>query len=304
MAEATLPPPAYPHRAHLDRPLVWLTSYPKSGNTWTRILLANFLRENIDDDTEEDRIALTGSISSDRVLFDNATGLPSSDLTAAEIDLLRPAAYRAMAAGRNEARFIKAHDAYQANAAGEPIFPAEVTRGAVLLVRHPMDVAVSFAHHVGAASPAVTVRSLGDPDHVMAGEGKRQIHQRTGGWSGHYLSWTRQDAIPLIVVRYEDMLADTGAQLVRILDFLGIAGSSDPQRIDSAVALSRFERLQGIETREGFAEIPVKAERFFRSGRAGEGIERLPLRLRQRILDEHGPVMAELGYSHVGADSL
>jgi hypothetical protein len=304
MAEAALPPRAAPRQAHLARPLVWLASYPKSGNTWTRILLANFLRESVDDDAQEDRIALTGSISSDRVLFDNATGLPSSDLTAAEIDLLRPGAYRAMAAGRDGARFIKAHDAYQLNAAGEPIFPAEATRGAVLLVRHPMDVAVSFAHHVGAESMAFMVRSLGNPEHVMAGEGKRQIHQRTGGWSGHYLSWTRQDAIPLIVVRYEDMLADTAAQLVRILDFLGIPGSGDRARIDRAVALSRFDRLQELETREGFAEIPVKAQRFFRSGRAGEGIEQLPPRLRQRILDEHGPVMAELGYSHLGADSL
>jgi len=307
MPEAALPPAIYRHEANADGKLAWLTSFPKSGNTWTRILVGNFVRERDEDedDAGPDRITPAGTISSNRPVFDDASGLSSSDLTPDEVDLLRPAAYRHIAQRAPQATvFLKSHDAYQINKAGIPVFPAESSRGAIVIVRHPMDVALSYAHHMGHRESERAVRALGDPRHTMAGEAKRQLHQLTMGWSGHYLSWTRQDEIPVLVVRYEDLLADTAAWFGRMLTFLGVEGAGDKARIDNAVALSRFDRLQAIESREGFREIPVKAERFFRSGRSGEGIERLSPELRQRILDQHGPVMAELGYSQDGADRL
>jgi hypothetical protein len=304
MDEAALPPPVFPHHAHADGKLVWLASYPKSGNTWTRLLISNFLREPAED-TQDTGIAPVGTISSNRAIFDEAAGLPSSDLTHSQIDLLRPAAYRRFAAqASGHTIYLKTHDAFQRNAAGQDIFPADCSRGTILIVRHPMDVAFSYTYHLGDRESARAVSMLGNPAHTMAGESKRQLHQLTMGWSGHYLSWTRQDAIPVLVVRYEDMLADTARQFTRMLAFLGVAGADDRARVENAVALSRFDRLQGIEARNGFREIPVRAERFFRSGRAGEGIERLPAKLRQRILMQHGPVMAELGYSQDGTCRL
>ena len=307
MAETALPPLSYLHEAHVERQLVWLTSYPKSGNTWTRVLVGNFLHELAEEGDEEqnERIAPVGTISSNRPNFDDAVGLASSDLMPREIDLLRPSAFRQIAKrSRQRMIFVKTHDAFRRNAAGDDVFPADCTRGAILIVRHPMDVALSYAHHLGYRDCDRAVRAMGDTRHTMAGEGKRQTHQLTMGWSGHYVSWTRQSAIPVLVVRYEDMLADTATHFTRMLRFLGIDGADDRERVERAVALSRFDRLQEIETREGFREIPVKAERFFRSGRSGEGIEALPETLRQRILDEHGAVMAELGYSQHGADPL
>lgn len=307
MPEAGLPPAIYRHAAYAEGKLVWLTSFPKSGNTWTRILVGNFVREPDEDDEDDrpERIIPAGTISSNRPVFDDASGLSSSDLTPDEIDLLRPAAYRHMAQRAEQTTvFIKSHDAYQINRAGIPVFPPDSTRGAIVIVRHPMDVALSYAHHMGHSGSERSVRALSDPRHTMAGEGKRQIHQLTMGWSGHYLSWTRQDQIPVFIVRYEDLLADTATWFGKMLHFLGIEGADDTARIENAVALSRFDRLQAIESREGFREIPVNSQRFFRSGRSGEGIETLSPELRQRILDQHGAVMAELGYSQDGADPL
>ncbi|MDX9697324.1 MAG: hypothetical protein RBT49_16150, partial [Bacteroidales bacterium] len=72
--------------------IVWLASYPKSGNTWFRVFLTNLLNEktepaHINDLTET-------SISSSRKIFDDYTGLSSSDLSFDEIDKLRPDVYR------------------------------------------------------------------------------------------------------------------------------------------------------------------------------------------------------------------
>lgn len=290
--------------AAADKKIAWLASYPKSGNTWTRILLSNLLYKdhvegNSADDPKDDgvlKVDLSGSISSSRQRFDNLTGLPSSDLSDDEIDQLRPGLYTAFAEGVQETQFIKVHDAYHDNVDGVPIFPAGPSIGAIYLVRNPMDVAISYAFHQGHENFAKVVKQLGHGDHSMAGGNKQQLRQKTLGWSGHYRSWMEQGEIPVLCIRYEDMLADTADCLQRMGRFLGLAEAHDRTLVDRAVALSSFERLQGREAAGGFTEKPEKAARFFRSGKAGEGREKLSAQLQEQIIAEHGAIMRELGY--------
>ena len=155
------------------RPFVWLASYLylKSGNTWTRLLLANFLADS-EQAVHINRVdeALPGFHPCDRGWFDRATGLPSSDCTADEIELLLPAAFRAHAAETaGERQFCKVHDALHDTAAGEPLFPADVSAGAVCLVRNPLDVAVSLAFHYGWEDFSEAVTRMNDRRYVMAG---------------------------------------------------------------------------------------------------------------------------------------
>lgn len=275
--------------------ITWLTSFPKSGNTWTRVLLSNLIAaDNVDDDSFA---ALHGSISSNRANFDAATGLPSSDMTADEIDLLRPAFYRSQAMNAQVRQFVKVHDGLHENGDGEPLFPADCSFGAVHLVRHPFDVAVSYANHQGHDDFDRIVRHMNDPDHVMAGGGKSQLRQRTLGWKGHYLSWTRQTAIPVLTVRYEDMLADTAASLTRIARFLQLPEAEDAKAIARAVEASRFEKLRAKEDRVGFRERPENTGRFFRAGRAGDGWTILSADQRQALYEYNRDVMDELHYS-------
>lgn len=277
------------------RRICWLASYPKSGNTWTRVLLGNLLRE----DREDERlIPLNGTISSNRTMFDNLAGLPSADLTDDEIDLLRPEGYRMLAAGSAQRLFIKVHDAYHVNGSGEPLFPADVSVGAIYLVRNPMDVAISYAYHQGHENFERVIEQMADHGHVMAGGKGAQLRQKTFGWSGHYREWHSQSAIPVLTVRYEDMIANTARELARMAAFLGVPASAEA--LAAAVDSSRFERLRDTEQRDGFRERPAKAARFFRSGRVGEGAERLDPALQQRVRDAHGDLMDALGYG-IGA---
>lgn len=273
------------------RRICWLASYPKSGNTWTRALLGNLLREEGDD---ERLIALNGTISSNRTIFDNLTGLPSADLTDDEIDLLRPAGYRMLATRGTRRLFVKVHDAYHANGQGEPLFPADVSIGVIYLVRNPMDVVVSYAYHQGHEDFGRVIEQMADHRHVMAGGKGAQLRQQTYGWSGHYREWHSQNMIPVLTVRYEDMIADTARELGRMADFLEVR--TDAAALAASVDASRFERLRDAEQRDGFLERPEKAARFFRSGRVGEGAERLDAGQRQRIRDAHGDLMDALGY--------
>lgn len=278
-----------------EQQIVWLASYPKSGNTWTRALLSNFLSQDSPDNGDRP-LQLAGSISSNRPWFDNMTGLSSSDLTDDEIDLLRPDAYRAASAALGERQFIKVHDAFHTNTDDVAIFPSDCSWGVIYLVRNPLDVVVSYAHHQGHTDFARVVTQLNADDQAMAGGPKNQLRQKTKGWSGHYRSWTGQSGIDVLTVRYEDMLADTAECLTQMAQFLDLDGANDPGRIQKAVAVSSFATLQKAEEEHRFSERPEKAAKFFRAGKAGEGLEVLSPELRERVIDVNGDLMRKLGY--------
>ena len=301
------PPPSHAAADGADgrRPFVWLASYLKSGNTWTRLLLANFLADSeqavdINDLWE----ALPGISPCDRDWFDRATGLPSSDCTDDEVEPLRPAALRAHAAAAAGGRqFCRVHDALHDTAAGEPLFPADVSAGAVYLVRNPLDVAVSLAFHFGGEDFSEAVTRMNDRRFVL-GSGWELLRRRLLDWSGHVESW-RSAPFPVLVVRYEDLLADTVGQLARMTRFLGLAGAADGgRRLRRAAAASAFSRLQEQEARHGFQGRDRRCRRFFRSGRSGDWRRYLSAAQAQRIARRHGAVMRACGYDPREAEAV
>ena len=88
-------------------------------------------------------------IASARGIFDDEVGIEASDLTPDEIDRLRPAVYDKLAAEADEPLFMKVHDAYTLVDGKAPLFPASATKCVIYLIRNPLDVSVSFAHHSG-----------------------------------------------------------------------------------------------------------------------------------------------------------
>jgi hypothetical protein len=124
--------------------IIWLASYPKSGNTWLRAFLTSFQRN---DGQPVDINALAGGpIARARDILDESVGVKASALTHEEVEGYRPAVYRHLAARSSSTVFLKIHDAYTYTEGGVPLVPAEATCGAVYMLRHPFDVAVSFAH--------------------------------------------------------------------------------------------------------------------------------------------------------------
>ena len=282
------------------RPIVWIASYLKSGNTWTRLLLANFLAGSEQAVPINDLgAALPGVQPHERHWFDKVTGLSSSECTRDEIESLRPAALRAWAAEvAGERQFCKVHDALHDTAAGEPMFPEDVTAGAIYLVRNPLDVAVSWAFHCGRETSSgfsEVVAWMNDPRWEMAGGCGPQLRQRLLDWSGHVESWLAAP-FPVLLVRYEDLLADAAGELARMVRFAGVDGAADRRRLRRAVEAAAFPRLQEQEARYGFQEADPRSRRFFRFGRAGDGRRRLSAAQAQRITHRHGRVMRSCGY--------
>ncbi|NJM14882.1 MAG: hypothetical protein HC896_05435 [Bacteroidales bacterium] len=83
--------------------LVWLASYPKSGNTWYRIFLSNLLSGK--EMPQSINNMYYTAIASSREIFEQATGISSTDLTFDEIDALRPQVFRFIASTNNGPSF-------------------------------------------------------------------------------------------------------------------------------------------------------------------------------------------------------
>lgn len=275
--------------------LGWIVSYPKSGNTWLRLMLLSLQRGGtavaINDLGNEAGVATL-------VEMDELLGVEAGELFPAEQVSARPALTRAIAAETGSGLILrKVHDRYWHTPAGEPVFGPEVSRGAVCLLRDPRDVAVSFAHHRG--EPLETVISLmGDPGATLSVSGQRYRHQLSqplGDWSGHARSWREQRDIPVLLLRYEDLLTDPVAGLRAAADHLGIPHT--PASLHAAADAARFDRLQAQEQAEGFRERQTRSTApFFRRGTSGGWRSALTPAQAARIEADHGAVMRQFGY--------
>jgi hypothetical protein len=274
----------------------WLASYPKSGNTWMRLLLANYFSET-DQPHDINQPGVTNGIASSRWRFDEMLGLDSSDLTDDEIDGLLPSVFETMVARNPAPQWIKVHDAQRRLSGGQWLFPPHVSGTVIYLIRNPLDVAVSRAFHDGHGDMARAVAMLCDPLASVSGGGKQQLRQHMGDWSAHVNSWTLQDDIPVKVVRYEDMLEDAGRELAAVIAFARPDEAVDPVRIRLAVEHTRFEALQAAEAVQGFRETTARQDRFFRSGKAGDWVSHLSPGQVELLWHYHREVMERFGYS-------
>jgi aryl sulfotransferase len=272
----------------------WLVSYPKSGNTWMRMMLSSLMSGGapVDINALDVRIGIATFAEMDEYL-----GIDSSEMTREEIAAARPALHAEMAADQDIPLLLrKVHDRYWRTPTGEAAFAPSCSRGAIYLVRDPRDVAVSFSHHRGCGIDRM-IDQMAD-DLVLANatsRGREQLPQPLGSWSQHVRSWLDQTEIPTLVVRYEDMLQVPAAALAQAADHLGIA--ADEAHLQAAVAGTEFGLLRAQEGNAGFRERLVSATApFFRQGRAGRWREQLSAAQADRIVDRHGAVMARFGY--------
>jgi aryl sulfotransferase len=294
---------------------IWLASYPKSGNTWFRIMVANLSAKDGKPVDINDR-PYSGPRASAREPFDELLLIDSDLLTHDEIDCLRPRVYEELARNRDgeedvleaspRVSFSLVHDAYQLTPKGEPLLAGRRgADGAILIVRDPRDVAPSLANYMRVnIDRAIAILNDKQAEaHVKAGRLSKMFRQRYRGWSGHAQSWLEQTDVPVHLVRYEDMKADTVGTFARALEFAGEPATNEDIR--RAVAFADFAELQRQEREKGFCENPVRpGGLFFRSGEAGAWRDELSAEQVTRIEAAHAPMMRRLGYGPAGAVPL
>jgi len=271
--------------------IVWLASYPKSGNTWVRAFLTNYLRKR---KTPADIDDLEGKfIASDRHLFDEMVGVEASDLGDEEVAMCRAEVFRRFVHDSDETHFIKVHDGFDIG--GVPLFPADVSALAVYIIRNPLDVSISLAHHHGVSLDVAVDRMCRGFTLSEGGDRlKAQLPQVLPPWSDHVRSWVEQGNIPVLVLRYEDLVREPHAAFLELVERLGL--EIDRAGLARAIAFSSFDVLRAQEQSHGFIERPSDGRAFFRGGRVGGGEEALHGAQVRRLVAAHGEMMRRFRY--------
>ncbi|MEM7525991.1 MAG: sulfotransferase domain-containing protein [Pseudomonadota bacterium] len=273
--------------------VTWIASYPKSGNTWVRFFLGRLFQGD------------GFSINIARHHFPYMLNYILVDKDYTQVDLDSPAVVEEVAAqwipiqklirygDFNACRgrlFLKTHTA-RVNINGHSFTNAEHTDRAIYIIRDPRDVLVSLSHYYDLTLSAAADLML----HKGLFPRGRAMPEFWGDWALNVASWRNFKQRPLLLLRYEDLLADPGVEFRRLLDFLGW---TDPDaEIEAAIADTQLDALQRQEREHGFAEKPIGEHLFFRRGVAGGWKEHPDQASIRRIEDKFGETMASLGYA-------
>lgn len=273
--------------------IVWVASFPKSGNTWTRTFLHNLARLFAGED-EAQSINEMGRFSTWEIRKPNYTealGFEPTEDHRNEIAAVRHQVQQRIADEYDGLIFIKTYQAMVMDR-GHSTINFAVTSGAIYIVRNPLDVAISYAHHIGRPIDDAIV-SIGTRD-VETAITEKAVYEVYGSWSQHVHSWTRKPHPAIYVMRYEDMVSEPTGTFGGLVRHMRLEAT--PEQIVEAIDRSSFEKLRAQEDRDGFRERPEGADRFFREGRPGQWREVLTSEQVDRIVHDHGEEMARFGY--------
>ena len=281
-----------------NRKLVWLASYPRSGNTWARIFLHNLLDLVRGEDTggaDINDIWKYSAWEATRTLYERFLDGPPSPADWLKVSRARPIVQAEIAARSDRPVILKTHLAVLA-IQGNSTINFNATAGAVYLVRNPLDVAVSLAPHLGLTIDAA-IDMMADPKAVLGVDRReeRRVFEPIGTWSGNVEGWTEGDAPTRLIVRYEDLIDDPVAGFSAIVRHMKIDATEDQVR--KAVRYSEIQQLQEQERKRGFLHRSERAtDAFFRSGRKEAWREKLDSKQVDRIVKAHRKTMERFRY--------
>lgn len=249
--------------------IVWLSSYPKSGNTWVRCFLDAYLTGEVDINK------LVASVSDDSA----ARALPGdgSDPSLFPIDvqmLCRPMGLlrlvRAFEANREETGskvplFVKTHNAHMIPN-GIELLPHCLTKSVIYIVRDPRDVIISFAKHMGLEIDEAIDVFL-QKYRVLADERISKMSDFISSWPLAVASYANSDSHNVKIFRYEDIKADPVQMFSKILIHAGI--EPDINRVKQAVETVELDKLRKQQEKDGFREASPHNKEFFGQGKTG-----------------------------------
>ena len=263
--------------------IVWLASYPKSGNTWVRAFLHNYIAQPA---TPASINGLTdfSAVECAAAFFHK----PGEPLTTEATQRLRPEVHKALTNLHDDLVFIKTHNANLA-VHNIPLCTQAYTAGAIVILRDPRDIAFSYSAFIGKPLDDI-ITFMANPRAANRAT-PAQVFEFLSSWSTHAESWA--SAPRKILIRYGDLLADPEKHFARIIDYLG--GPPEPERLRRAIAFSNFKILATQEAQHGYAA-GGPAGPFFRAGKSDAWRDALTPAQAARIENDHRHVMRKFGY--------
>ena len=284
--------------------IIWIASYPKSGNTWIRSLLSSYLF------TEDGKF-----------VFEHLKNIEQFSSKNFSSDKIEDSHYQARISKNwipyqkiinqdKKIHFFKTHNAL-CSINGNNFTDKFNTSAAIYVVRDPRNLITSISYHYElgldeAFNFLTNKRKIIFPTNVE--EKKKNIIYREdfnflSDWSTHYHSWKNINFCPIKIIKYEDCLIDIKKVFVSTLDFLSkfMKFKLDKKKINNALTSTSFKNLSQMEKNEGFQEsvtssITKKKIKFFNLGKKNNWKTLLDKKLVRKIETHFKNEMNELGY--------
>jgi hypothetical protein len=273
---------------------IWVVSYPRSGNTYVRALLANYF-SGLDRPLTLNEISLSTWGEHIEGLWQTVCIKPAEERTLEAQWLGRPSYFKAVRAlATPDRRLIKSHT-INAQLQGQPAFVFEPADRIIHVVRHPCDVAISVAHFHNTSIDAAVDRLLTSA--YCVGNDPLHTFEVLGSWNEHTNCWLQALPAPVHRVRYFELVDEPASTLGNLLRFIGV--EPEPERVEQTLRFASFGELKAQEEQNGFIEgskIPG-ADKFFRVGKALQWWNQLTEDQSRRLIEANSALLDELGFT-------
>jgi len=281
--------------------IIWIASYPKSGNTWVRSLLSAYLYSD------------NGSFNFE--LLKNIPKFPQRKhleyFTNDFSDIKKISEYWIAAQDRinlfneNKSIFFKTHSALCA-LENNLFTNKNNTQAVIYIVRDPRNIITSVSNHYS-FNIEEAYNFMVDENRIISNDKWSAknfgLAEVLGKWSQHYVSWKNIKFAPILIIKYENLLNDTIGSLTKILNFLNkfIDLKIENKKILKTVKDCNFENLRKMEINEGFHEAAYserknKKVNFFNLGKKNNWKVLLSSEIEKKLIVSFNKEMKELGY--------
>jgi len=284
--------------------IFWLASYPKSGNTWIRSLLAAYLFSK----EGNFEFKLLNNI---KQFSTNSEKLGEENYSNDQEKIYKNWIPSQKKINQNDKlHILKTHNAF-CSINDYKFTDKNNTSGVIYIVRDPRNLTLSIAHHYSLSIEEAYEFLVNKKKIIFPLKSDRKNKNITqvddfnflGDWSSHYKSWKNINFCPIKIIRYEDILENEQKVFISILDFLSkfIKITLDPKKIDNALATTTFKKLSQMEDKNGFQEAVVskktnKKLKFFNLGKKNDWKKFLDNKIRKKVEENFEKEMKELNY--------